>query len=112
MKTEAGTAAAVEFRKVSFRIRDTLVLDNLDFRIEPGETLVLLGRSGSGKTTALKMVNGLLFPSSGEVLVDGRPTTACDVIALRRGIGYVIQEAGLFPHFTIGQNVGLVPSLE
>lgn len=107
-----NTAAAVEFRNVSFRIADRLILDNLSFRIEPGETLILLGRSGSGKTTALKMVNGLLFPSSGEVLVDGRSTTAWDVIALRRGIGYVIQEVGLFPHFTIGQNVGLVPSLE
>ena len=104
--------AAVEFRNVCFRIGGNLILDNLSFRIEAGETLVLLGRSGSGKTTALKMVNGLLFPSSGEVLVEGRPTTACNVIQLRRGIGYVIQEVGLFPHFTIGQNVGLVPRLE
>lgn len=104
--------AAVEFRNVTFRIRDALILDNLSFRIEPGETLVLLGRSGSGKTTALKLVNGLLFPSSGEVLVDGRPTTNWNVIALRRSIGYVIQEVGLFPHFTIGENVGLVPRLE
>jgi len=104
--------AAVEFRQVCFRIGNNLILDNLSFRIESGETLVLLGRSGSGKTTALKMVNGLLFPSSGEVLVDGRPTTAWNVIALRRGIGYVIQEVGLFPHFTIAQNVGLVPRLE
>src|ERR1700687_1586740 len=112
MNPAAGIAAAVEFRQVSFRIRDNLILDNLSFRIEPGETLVLLGRSGSGKTTALKMVNGLLFPLSGEVLVDGRPTTAWNVIALRRGIGYVIQEVGLFPHFTIGENVGLVPRLE
>jgi osmoprotectant transport system ATP-binding protein len=112
MTDAAGSTAAVEFRQVSFRIRDNLILDNLSFTIQPGETLVLLGRSGSGKTTALKMVNGLLFPSSGEVLVDGRPTTAWDVIALRRGIGYVIQEVGLFPHFTIGENVGLVPHLE
>ena len=112
MTQAAGGAAAVEFRQVSFRIGDNLVLDDLSFTIEPGETLVLLGRSGSGKTTALKMVNGLLFPSGGEVLVEGRPTTAWDLIALRRGIGYVIQEVGLFPHFTIGQNVGLVPRLE
>jgi osmoprotectant transport system ATP-binding protein len=108
----AAGSAAVEFREVCFRIRDSLILDKLSFRIEPGETLVLLGRSGSGKTTALKLVNGLLFPSSGEVLVDGRPTTAWNVIALRRSIGYVIQEVGLFPHFTIGENVGLVPRLE
>ena len=110
--TAQAAAAAVEFLNVSFRIRDRLILDNLSFRIPPGETLVLLGRSGSGKTTALKMVNGLLFPSSGEVLVDGRPTTAWDVIALRRGIGYVIQEVGLFPHFTVAQNIGLVPHLK
>ena len=105
-------AAAVEFRRVSFRIGDNLILNDLSFAIETGETLVLLGRSGSGKTTALKMVNGLLFPSSGEVLVDARPTTAWDPIRLRRGIGYVIQEVGLFPHFTVAQNVSLVPRLE
>lgn len=105
-------AAAVEFRNVTFRIRDALILDNLTFRIEPGETLVLLGRSGSGKTTALKLINGLLFPTSGEVLVDGQATTAWNLIALRRSIGYVIQEVGLFPHFTVAQNVGLVPRLE
>ena len=110
--TPAAGSAAVEFREVCFRIRDSLILDKLSFRIEPGETLVLLGRSGSGKTTALKLVNGLLFPSSGEVLVDGRSTTAWNVIALRRSIGYVIQEVGLFPHFTIRENVGLVPRLE
>ncbi|HYL75603.1 MAG TPA: ATP-binding cassette domain-containing protein [Bryobacteraceae bacterium] len=105
-------SAAVEFRQVGFRIGGNLILDNLSFAIEPGETVVLLGRSGSGKTTALKMVNGLLFPTNGEVLVNGRPTTSWDLIALRRSIGYVIQEVGLFPHFSIGRNVGLVPSLE
>lgn len=108
----SGSAAAVEFRNVTVRIGETRILDNLSFRIEPGETLVLLGRSGSGKTTALRLINGLLFPTSGVVLVDGRPTTDCNVIALRRGIGYVIQDVGLFPHFTIAENVGLVPRLE
>ena len=73
---------------------------------------MLLGRSGSGKTTALKMVNGLLFPSAGEVLVDGTPTTAWDPVRLKRRIGYVIQEIGLFPHYTVARNVGLVPQLE
>ncbi len=104
--------AAVEFRQVSFSAGGQIILDQLSIAIAPGETLVLLGRSGSGKTTALKMVNGLLFPSTGEVLVDGRPTTAWDLIHLRRGIGYVIQEVGLFPHVTVGANVGLVPRLE
>ena len=111
--TPSGTPpAAVEFSRVSFRIGSNLILDNLQFKVEAGETLVLLGRSGSGKTTALKMVNALLFPSSGEVLVDGRSTRAWDLIKLRRSIGYVIQDVGLFPHFTIGANVGLVPRLE
>ena len=73
---------------------------------------MLLGRSGSGKTTALKMVNGLLFPTSGQVLVESAPPRDWDLIQLRRSIGYVIQEVGLFPHFTIGENVGLVPRLK
>jgi osmoprotectant transport system ATP-binding protein len=103
---------AVEFREVTYRAGGKLILDQLSFGVEPGETLVLLGRSGSGKTTALKMVNGLLFPSGGQVLVDGKPTVEWDLIRLRRGIGYVIQEVGLFPHFTVGRNVGLVPQLE
>jgi osmoprotectant transport system ATP-binding protein len=105
-------AAALEFRSVSYRIGGNLILDNLSFRIEPGRTLILLGRSGSGKTTALKMLNGLLFPTSGDVLVEDRATTDWDLIQLRRGIGYVIQEVGLFPHFTIGENIGLVPRLK
>jgi osmoprotectant transport system ATP-binding protein len=103
---------AVEFREVTYRAGGKLILDQLSFGVEPGETLVLLGRSGSGKTTALKMVNGMLFPSGGQVLVDGKPTVEWDLIRLRRGIGYVIQEVGLFPHFTVGRNVGLVPQLE
>jgi osmoprotectant transport system ATP-binding protein len=112
MTPGAGAPPAVEFRHVSYEIGGNLILDDLSFSIEPAETLVLLGRSGSGKTTALKMVNGLLFPTRGEVLVNGRPTTAWNLIVLRRSIGYVIQEVGLFPHFTIGQNVGVVPRLE
>jgi osmoprotectant transport system ATP-binding protein len=103
---------AVEFRHVSYRIGGNLILDDLSFTIEPGETLVLLGRSGSGKTTALKMVNALVLPTSGDVLVEGKATREWDLIRLRRAIGYVIQEVGLFPHFTIGENVALVPRLE
>jgi osmoprotectant transport system ATP-binding protein len=103
--------AALEFRDVSYRVGGNLILDHLNLRIEPGQTLILLGRSGSGKTTALKMLNGLLFPSSGAVLVENRATTDWNLIQLRRSIGYVIQEVGLFPHFTIGENIGLVPRL-
>jgi osmoprotectant transport system ATP-binding protein len=105
-------SVTLEFRDVCYRIGGTLVLDNLNLRIVEGCTLVLLGRSGSGKTTALKMLNGLLFPSGGQVLVDDRATTDWDLIQLRRSIGYVIQEVGLFPHFTIGENVALVPRLK
>jgi len=104
--------SAVEFRNVSYRIADRTILRDISFSIEPGETLVLLGRSGSGKTTALRLINGMHEPSTGEVLVDGKATTAWDRVRLRRGIGYVIQEGGLFPHFTVERNIGLVPGLE
>jgi len=104
--------STLEFRQVSYRVGGNLILDNFNLTVESGRTLVLLGRSGSGKTTALKMLNGLLFPTSGQVLVDGRATTDWDLIQLRRSIGYVIQEVGLFPHFSIGENVGLVPRLQ
>ncbi len=104
--------ALVEFRGVSYEIAGKPILQDLSLGVETGETLVLLGRSGSGKTTALKMINGMLFPTRGQVLVDGRATTDWDPIKLRRRIGYVIQEVGLFPHFTVADNVGLVPKLE
>jgi osmoprotectant transport system ATP-binding protein len=105
-------SAIVEFREASFRIGKREILKSLSLQVEAGETLVLLGRSGSGKTTALKLVNGLLLPSAGEVLVDGTPTAAWDPVRLKRRIGYVIQEIGLFPHYTVARNVGLVPRLE
>src|ERR1041385_5098549 len=104
--------AVLEFRRVSYEIAGKLILSDLSLEVEPGETLVLLGRSGSGKTTALKMINGMLFPTRGQVLVDGKSTTEWDPIKLRRRMGYVIQEVGLFPHFTVRDNIGLVPKLE
>jgi osmoprotectant transport system ATP-binding protein len=73
---------------------------------------VLLGRSGSGKSTCLRLANGMLHPGSGEVRVEGRSTAAWDPVRLKRSIGYVIQEGGLFPHYTVARNVGLVPALE
>ncbi len=105
-------ASIVSFRNVSYSINDREILRSLNLEVHPGETLALLGRSGAGKTTALKMVNGLVFPTAGEVWVDGSATTSWDLIRLRRRIGYVIQDVGLFPHFTVGENVGLVPRLE
>jgi osmoprotectant transport system ATP-binding protein len=102
----------IEFHDVSYRIGTTQVLMNLSLRVARGETLVLLGRSGSGKTTTLKLVNRLVSPTSGAILVNGSRNDQADVIRLRRGIGYVIQEAGLFPHFTVAKNIGLVPKLE
>jgi osmoprotectant transport system ATP-binding protein len=106
-------AGAIEYRDVNYAAPGGhAVLSNLNLRVNAGETLVLLGRSGSGKTTALKMVNRLLEPASGEVLVEGRSTLAWDPIRLRRSIGYVIQEAVVFPHFTVERNIGLVPRLE
>jgi osmoprotectant transport system ATP-binding protein len=104
--------ALVEFRGVSYEIAGKPILLDLSLGVEAGETLVLLGRSGSGKTTALKMINGMLFPTRGQVLVDGKPTTEWDPIRLRRRMGYVIQEVGLFPHFNVHDNIGLVPKLE
>ena len=103
----------VEFVATGFRVRDgRAILDELSLTVEEGETVALIGRSGSGKTTALKLVNALLLPTAGEVRVGGRATTAWDPIRLRRQTGYVIQEVGLFPHFTVARNVGLVPALE
>jgi osmoprotectant transport system ATP-binding protein len=104
----------VEFRRVSFDVAGTPapIISDLDLKIFRGETLVLLGESGCGKTTTLKLINRLIDPTAGEVLVEGRATTDWDAINLRRRTGYVIQEAGLFPHFTVARNVGLIPTLE
>jgi osmoprotectant transport system ATP-binding protein len=102
----------VAFQDVAFRVpTGKTLLTDLNLAIAPGETLVLLGRSGCGKTTTMRMINGLNLPSAGQVVVDGVSTLEADVIQLRRRVGYVLQEAGLFPHFTIEENVGLVPKL-
>ncbi len=105
--------AAIEFDRVEFRYPGgPLLLDQLSLVIEAGETLALVGRSGLGKSTILKLINHLLLPVAGTVRVEGRATTEWDAIRLRRRIGYVLQEVGLFPHLTIARNVGLVPRLE
>jgi osmoprotectant transport system ATP-binding protein len=97
---------------VSFAYGERVILDNLDLTVHAGESLALVGRSGAGKSTVLKLINRLLLPQAGAVLVDGRDTREWDPIRLRRRTGYVLQEIGLFPHLTIEENVALVPRLE
>ena len=108
----SSDAPAIEFERVSFSLNGRPLLENLSLTVNHGETLVLLGRSGSGKTTTLKLINGLLMPVEGEVRISGRSTANWDPIRLRRSIGYVIQDGGLFPHFTVQRNIGLVPRIE
>jgi len=105
--------ASIEFRGLCFATsQGRLLLDNISLAIEEGTTTAVLGRSGSGKTTLLRTVNRLVEPTSGDVLLQGKSVQAFEVIALRRNIGYVIQETGLFPHFTVERNVGLVLEAE
>ncbi|MBL8124157.1 MAG: ATP-binding cassette domain-containing protein [Blastocatellia bacterium] len=101
----------IQFDRVSCEIGGNRVLEDLSFEIVIGETLVLLGESGCGKTTTLKLINRLIEPTAGVILVKGRKTTDWDPIALRRRIGYVLQDGGLFPHFTVRENVGLTLKL-
>jgi osmoprotectant transport system ATP-binding protein len=103
---------AIEFRSVSFARADVSILDRFSLTIQTGETLALVGRSGAGKTTILKLINRLLTPDAGQVLVDGKDTRDWDATALRRSVGYVLQDVGLFPHFTVFDNVAVVPRLD
>ncbi|MGA9770247.1 MAG: ATP-binding cassette domain-containing protein [Blastocatellia bacterium] len=112
MAATQSNDTVIQFRNVGLSIGDKRLVSELSFDIARGETLVLLGRSGSGKTTTLKLINRLLEPTSGEIRVEGKPTAEWDKIHLRRKIGYVIQETGLFPHFNVERNVALVPRLE
>jgi osmoprotectant transport system ATP-binding protein len=113
MEANNANPPVIEFRDVAYLLPNGQpLLSGLSLAVERGETLVLLGRSGSGKTTTLKLINRLLTPASGEVFVNGAPTANADVIRLRRSIGYVIQEIGLFPHFNVERNIGLVPRVE
>jgi osmoprotectant transport system ATP-binding protein len=113
MELARTVGPVIEFCEVAYRLPNGKpLLSNLNLQIYRGETLILLGRSGSGKTTTLKLINRLLIPSAGEVRVDGASTIAADVIALRRSIGYVIQDVGLFPHFTVERNISLLPRIE
>jgi osmoprotectant transport system ATP-binding protein len=104
-------SAGVEFAKVSYAPAGHSILHEISLQLEVGKTTALLGRSGSGKTTLLRMVNGLVTPTLGEVRVGGRGVGDVDAVELRRGIGYVIQETGLFPHMTVERNAGLALEL-
>ncbi len=102
----------MEFAEVSFTpVSGASVLEGVSLELAAGTTTALLGRSGSGKTTLMRMVNGLVMPTGGSVRVDGRAVAEWDLLELRRGVGYVIQETGLFPHWTVERNVGLALEL-
>jgi osmoprotectant transport system ATP-binding protein len=104
---------SVTFSDVSFAYPEGApILERFDLAVEPGEVVAVVGRSGAGKTTILKLVNRLLLPSSGSVRVQGRDTREWDGIALRRRTGYVFQDVGLFPHLTVAENAGILPRLE
>jgi osmoprotectant transport system ATP-binding protein len=104
---------AIEFRHASYRLPSgQTLLSDLNLSVPKGETVALLGRSGAGKSTALKLINRMLEPTDGEVRVNGRSTLNWNPIALRRQIGYIIQDVGLFPHYTVEENVSLLPRLE
>lgn len=103
--------SAVQFNNVGYTVGETVVISGLNLEVNRGETLVLLGESGCGKTTTLKLINRLIEPTSGAIYVEGRRTTAWNAVELRRHIGYVLQEGGLFPHYTVEQNVSLVTGL-
>lgn len=106
-------SAAIEFRSLFFASpQGRLLLDNISFQVEEGTTTTILGRSGSGKTTLLRTVNRMVEPSSGEVLINGEDVRSSNLVVLRRALGYVIQETGLFPHFTVERNAGMVLEAE
>ena len=102
----------IEFKRVTKKYGKEAVVTNISFTIEKGSLVVLIGPSGCGKTTLLKMINRLITPTSGDILINGQSIFDQDEIELRRNIGYVIQQTGLFPHMTVRENIEVVPRLQ
>ena len=105
------TKPIIQFKHVQKSFGANQVISDLNFTINQGELVTILGSSGSGKTTTLKMINGLWQPSAGQVLIDGQPIDQLDLVQLRRHMGYVVQQIGLFPHMTIAENIAVVPKM-
>ena len=101
----------IEFKNVKKKYKKNTILENFNLKIEDGKLVVLIGASGSGKTTLLKMINRLISITDGQILIDGKDINTMDPIELRRGIGYVIQQTGLFPHMTVRENIEVIPKL-
>ncbi|HSQ89892.1 ABC transporter ATP-binding protein, partial [Romboutsia sp.] len=102
----------IEIKNVTKKVGNKVILDDITFSIEKGTLVVLIGSSGCGKTTTLKLINKLIKPTAGEIYIDGKPISKENTIELRRKIGYVIQNTGLFPHLTIKENIELIPRLK
>lgn len=102
---------SIQFKHVQKSFNNQPVIPDLSFSVNKGEFITILGSSGSGKTTTLKMVNGLLQPNHGEILIDGQPLKDINLVELRRHMGYVVQQIGLFPHMTIQENLAIVPKM-
>lgn len=111
MNKEQTPDAIVRFERVSLSYGENQVLKDFSLEVPRGQCLTIIGSSGCGKTTMLKMINGLLTPDTGRILMDGQDISQTDLTRLRRGIGYAIQNVGLFPHMTVRQNIAYVPSL-
>ena len=105
------TEPIIQFKHVEKCFNDKVVIPDLSFTVNKGEFVTILGSSGSGTTTTLKMVNGLTKPNAGEILIDGQNINELDLVKLRRHMVYVVQQIGLFPHMTIGQNISVVPKM-
>jgi osmoprotectant transport system ATP-binding protein len=102
---------AIEYKNIRMAYGDKVIIENFSLSIEQGEFVTIIGSSGCGKTTILKMANGLILPSGGDVIVDGQNTKEVDLTQMRRNIGYAIQGSVLFPHMTVEKNIAYVPNL-